>query len=214
MRKILSLAAVLALAGITACSQAAVTQTSKVLTNVTTVVVAGSGETVESHNAGAVPAAKPENPKWINGNWYGKAAFGAPGDTNIAEVIAQQAAYQAAKAKTDVQGMFENALWSSVQGWVLNNAGHRILQSITEPVSSADTKAKAAQAKTALQQAIDTVQDAPALDNLPAAVAQHETDERAAVLEKATSNLTYAKQILGELPWPKAASSDPDADAK
>lgn len=150
-----------------------------------------------------------ENPKWFNGNWFLNAS--TPDDYK--SINAQKKAYSTAKASGDRQGMFENAFWTSVQAWALNNEGHRALQSITEAISSADTQAKAAAAKRSLTAADEILNSAPGLDSdIPSSSVAHETSERAKAAAMISKNLLYARQLLGEVPWPK--SSNPEADAE
>ena len=163
----------------------------------------------------AQPTAIAENPKWFNGNWIGLEGFGDPNNAEgwaAAKGVAEQKkAYQAAHEAKDVNGIVENAFWTSVQGWALNNAGHRLLESITEGVSSPDTKAKAAQAEKYLQKAIDLVNNAADLPKVSGALGiayENEYHQRQAVLEKAAKNLAYANHLTGKVQWPKVAKAE------
>lgn len=202
MRKTIMLALVLASA---AFSQSACA--SKNLTKSEAAVVAESAAVAAQPTA--VPAAVTPAAAKVDVPTPG--LFNSAGNWNdSAAVKAQEAAYKAAHNSEDVNGMLQNAFWTSVQGWALNNAGHRKLQAITEGMSSPDTKAKAREAKDYLQAAIDVVNATPEISNA------HETEQRRQVLAMATKNLVYAKRLLGELPWPKAEktpSSDPEAAA-
>ena len=148
----------------------------------------------------------PTAQKWIDGNWLTVERYGDPNDAvgaqAKAEVLAQQAAYTAAKKINDVDGMVKNALTTSAAGWAYQNAGYRLILKIAQPAVgdpySQESLDKATAAKEWLQKAIDYVNAAPT-----EGITDAQKKGRSDVLKMADKNMLYARRVLGEIPWPK-----------
>jgi hypothetical protein len=161
--------------------------------------------------ASQTETAQVSNAKWFNGNWFLVKQYGVSpkfggsqeGVNAYFEVLAQKKAYTEAKAAKDLAGMVQNAFWPSVQAWAYNNAANNLL-SANKPSKEAAAKAKELLVKAAqiLTNAPESNPDSTDNDALSNALEAEEAN-RINAGAKISSNLDYAKRILGELEWPK-----------